>query len=173
MSIAQFHGHPRRSYYTGSNLERALTIEDLRARTHKRMPRFVLEYLEGGAEDEATLALAREALDEWRFVPRTLVDVGGRTPAYDILGVKAQMPVIVAPTGLNGIFCRGADVALATGAAAAGVPFVQSTMSTTRSSMWRRSKAFATGSSSTCSARTVSGTASSIALRRPVARRWC
>ena len=37
--------------------------------------------------------------------------------------------MIVAPTGLNGIFCRGADVALAAGAAAAGVPFVQSTMS--------------------------------------------
>jgi len=129
MSIAQFRGHPRRSYYTGSNVERALTIEDLRARTHRRMPRFVLEYLEGGAEDEATLAREREAQNEWRFVPRTLVDVSSRTPAHDILGVKAQMPLIVAPTGLNGIFCHGADVALATGAAAAGVPFVQSTMS--------------------------------------------
>jgi len=129
MSIAQFRGHPRRSYYAGPNLARALTIEDLRARTHRRMPRFVLEYLEGGAEDEATLAREREAQNEWRFVPRTLVDVSSRTPAHDILGVKAQMPLIVAPTGLNGIFCHGADVALATGAAAAGVPFVQSTMS--------------------------------------------
>jgi len=129
MSIAQFRGHPRRSYYTGSNLARALTIGDLRARTHKRMPRFVLEYLEGGAEDEATLAREREAQNEWHFVTRTLVDVSARTPEYDILGVKAPMPLIVAPTGLNGVFCRGADVALATGAAAAGVPFVQSTMS--------------------------------------------
>jgi len=34
MSIAQFRGHPRRSYYAGPNLARALTIEDLRARTH-------------------------------------------------------------------------------------------------------------------------------------------
>ncbi|MCY7338699.1 MAG: alpha-hydroxy-acid oxidizing protein [Sphingomonas bacterium] len=129
MSIAQFRGHPRRSHYTGPNLARALTIEDLRARAHRRMPRFVLEYLEGGAEDEATLARERAAQNEWRFVPRTLVDVSGRTPEHDILGVKAPMPLIVAPTGLNGVFCRGADVALATGAAAAGVPFAQSTMS--------------------------------------------
>jgi len=55
--------------------------------------------------------------------------VSDRTPEYDILGVKAPMPLIVAPTGLNGVFCCGADVALATGAAAAGGPFVQSTMS--------------------------------------------
>lgn len=129
MSTAQFRGHPRRPYYTGSSLARALTIEDLRARTHNRMPRFVLEYLEGGAEDEATLAREREVQSEWRFVPRTLVDVSGRTPEHAILGVKAPMPLIVAPTGLNGVFCHGADVALATGAAAAGVPFVQSTMS--------------------------------------------
>lgn len=129
MSAAQFRGRPRRTYYTGSNLARALTIDDLRARTHRRMPRFVLEYLEGGAEDEATLAREREVLGELRFIPRTLVDVGDRTPEHDVFGVKAPMPLIVAPTGLNGVFCRGADVALATGAAAAGVPFVQSTMS--------------------------------------------
>lgn len=129
MATAQFRGHPRRTYYTGSNLDRALTIDDLRARTHRRMPRFVLEYIEGGAEDEATLAREREVLSEWRFVPRTLVDVGDRTPEYDIIGVRAPMPLIVAPTGLNGVFCRGADIALAEGATAAGVPFVQSTMS--------------------------------------------
>lgn len=128
-SPAQLDDHPSRRFYTGANLDRAVAINDLRARAHRRMPRFVLEYLEGGAEDEATLAREREALSECYFVPRTLVDVSDRTPEYDILGVKAPMPLIVAPTGLNGVFCCGADVALATGAAAAGVPFVQSTMS--------------------------------------------
>lgn len=129
MTAAQFEGSPIRRYYTGANLERALTIGDLRARAHRRLPRFVLEYLEGGAEDEATLARERAALAEWHFVPRTLVDVSGRSPECTIFGLPAPMPLIVAPTGLNGVFRRGADVALATGAAAAGAPFVQSTMS--------------------------------------------
>ena len=128
-SLAQIAGSPRRRFYTGADLDRALGIGDLRARTHWRMPRFALEYLEAGSEDEATLAREREAYGDWRFLPRTLVDVSERTPERPILGRVAPMPVIVAPTGLNGIFQEKADVALAEGAARAGIPFVQSTMS--------------------------------------------
>ncbi len=125
-------GTPRRQYYRGGNLERAVTVADLRARTHKKMPRFVLEYLEGGAEDEATLERERSAFAKWRFMPRTLVDVTARSLACDMLGTPASMPLAVAPTGLNGIFRRGGDIALAQAAAQAGVPFVQSTMSNER-----------------------------------------
>jgi (S)-mandelate dehydrogenase len=42
------------------------------------------------------------------------------------------MPLMVSPTGLNGVFRHHADIELAEGAAAAGVPFVQSTMSNDR-----------------------------------------
>jgi (S)-mandelate dehydrogenase len=129
-SLAQLGGSPRRRFYTGGDLERAVAIADLRARTHRLMPRFVLEYLEGGAEDEATLYREREAFAEWRFMPHTLVDESHRSLKRDILGRPADMPLIVAPTGLNGLFRHRADVALAEGAARANVPFVQSTMST-------------------------------------------
>jgi (S)-mandelate dehydrogenase len=129
-SLAQLGGSPRRRFYTGGNLERAVAIADLRARTHKLMPRFVLEYLEGGAEDEATLYREREAFAEWRFMPHTLVDESHRSLQRDILGRPADMPLIVAPTGLNGLFRHKADVLLAEGAARANLPFVQSTMST-------------------------------------------
>ena len=127
--LAQFAASPTRRFYTGGKLDRALGIEDLRARTHRRMPRFALEYLEAGSEDEATLAREREAFGEWHFLPRTLVDVSERTPARPILDRPAPMPLIIAPTGLNGVFQEKADTALAIGAARAGVPFVQSTMS--------------------------------------------
>ncbi|MGN6375608.1 MAG: alpha-hydroxy acid oxidase [Sphingomonas sp.] len=128
-SIAQLNRSPRRRYYTGSNLDRVQAISDLRARTHKLMPRFVLEYLEGGAGEEATLYREREAFAEWRYQPRTLVDESHRSMRRKILGKEAAMPVVVAPTGLNGLFMRHADTALAEGAARAGVPFCQSTMS--------------------------------------------
>lgn len=128
-SIAQMLGTPRRSYYSGPRLDRVQAIADLRARTHKLMPRIALEYLEGGAGEEGTLLREREAFAEWRFMPHTLVDESHRDVAIDILGRKASMPLIVAPTGLNGIFMHHADLALAQGATDAGVPFVQSTMS--------------------------------------------
>jgi (S)-mandelate dehydrogenase len=128
-SVAQLEGTPRRRYYSGGNLDRAVTVDDLRAMTHRRLPGFVLEYLEGGAEEEATLRRERSAYAEWRFTPRQLVDVSHRTTSCDILGKSAELPLVVAPTGLNGLFRHGADTALAEAAARVGVPFVQSTMS--------------------------------------------
>ena len=76
-------------------------IGDLRARTHKRMPRFVLEYLEAGAEDEATLAREQEAYADWRFMPRTLVDVSHRDLKTPLLGREAAMPLVVAAFDLT------------------------------------------------------------------------
>jgi (S)-mandelate dehydrogenase len=130
--VAQLNGTPVRRYYTGPNLNRALAIDDLRARAHRRMPKLAIEYLEGGAGDEATLWRERTAFADWRFTPRTLVDVSERTLRRDLLGRRVYNPVIVAPTGLNGVFMRHADIMLAQGAARAGVPFIQSTMSNDR-----------------------------------------
>jgi len=129
MSTAQFHHSPRRQYYTGGDIGRVQSVFDLRARTHKLMPRFALEYLEGGSGEEGTLEREREAFAEWRFMPHTLVDESHREVTTAILGREASMPLIVAPTGLNAVFMRHADIALAQGAARAGVPFTQSTMS--------------------------------------------
>jgi (S)-mandelate dehydrogenase len=128
-SIAQLDGSPRRRYYTGRQLGRALAIADLRAMTHRRMPRFVLEYLEGGAEEEASLARDRQAYADWRFMPRQLVDVSHRSLQTNLLGKPAPLALIIAPTGLNGLFGHHADLHLAQAAARHGIPFVQSTMS--------------------------------------------
>lgn len=97
--------------------------------THRRLPGFALEYLEGGAEEEATLARNRSALAAWRFVPHALRDVSHRDAQVTLFGRAMRLPFAIAPTGLNGLFWSGADSLLAEAAAAAGIPFVQSTMS--------------------------------------------
>lgn len=127
--LAELDDTPARRYYTGFNPQRAIAIADLRAMSHKRLPRFALEYLEGGAQDEAALFGERRAFAEWRFLPRTLVDVSRRTLATRILGQSAAMPLVVSPTGLNGILRARGDSLLAQAARHASVPFVQSTMS--------------------------------------------
>ncbi len=120
---------PRREFYVGSDLARAASVEDLRAMAHRRLPRFALEYLEGGSEDEATLARNIAALAEWRFAHRSLVDVSRRDLTATLFGRQMAMPVVVAPTGLNALFWPHADLRLAEAAAEAGIPFAQSTMS--------------------------------------------
>lgn len=120
---------PGRRLYAGTNPERAVSIADLRAMARKRLPNFALEYLEGGSEEEASLARNRTAFADWRFVLRALVDVEHVTTAKSLFGREMPLPLVVAPTGLNGIFLAKADVELARAAAEAGVPFAQSTMS--------------------------------------------
>src|SRR5437868_6987483 len=120
---------PQRRLYAGRDLARAVSIEDWRAMAHRRLPRFALEYLEGGAEDEATLAHNIAAWADWRFMPHALVDVARRDLSTELFGRKMATPLVVAPTGLNELFWPHADRHLAEAAAGAGIPFAQSTMS--------------------------------------------
>ena len=107
----------------------AIHIEDLRAIAKCRLPRFVFAYVDGGAEDELTLAANREAFAGLRFRPRTLVDVAKRDLTTRILGASAALPAVVGPTGLNGLCWRDGDMELARAASAAGLPFAMSTVS--------------------------------------------
>jgi (S)-mandelate dehydrogenase len=125
---------PQRRLYAGGRLDRAVTIEDLRAMAHRRLPGFVLEYLEGGGEDEATLARNAAALAEWHFLHRSMVDVSRRDVSTVLFGRRMTIPVAIAPTGFNGLFWPHADLRLAEAAAELGIPFAQSTMSNDRMS---------------------------------------
>jgi (S)-mandelate dehydrogenase len=109
--------------------DRAVNIEELRAIARRRLPRFVFEYVDGGAEDEFTLAHNRGAFARLRFRPRTLVDVARRDSSTELLGGPASMPAVVGPTGLNGLTWRDGDLALARAAVKAGLPFAMSTVS--------------------------------------------
>jgi len=107
----------------------AINIEALRAIAKRRLPRFVFDYVDGGSEDEATLARNREAYMQRRFRPRTLIDVSARDCGTMLLGARSALPAVVGPTALNGLSWRDGDMELARAAAAAGLPFALSTVS--------------------------------------------
>jgi (S)-mandelate dehydrogenase len=121
-----------RRYYSGRDVGRAVTIADLQAMARSRLPAFVLEYLEGGAEDEWTLRRNREVFSEIEFRPSTLTGVGVPDLSTTIFGRKMRLPLIIAPTGFNGLFQYQGDRLLAEAAAKAGVTFTQSTVSNMR-----------------------------------------
>lgn len=122
----------KRRPFASGDIARALNIADLRVIARRRIPGFVYEYMESGAEDEATVRGNREALERLRFVPQTLIDTSARHQRCTILGGAASAPLIIAPTGLNGLLHADGDVALARAAARLGVPYTLSTVSTTR-----------------------------------------
>jgi (S)-mandelate dehydrogenase len=114
------------------NIGEALNIADLREIARRRVPGFVFEYVEGGAEDEVTLRGNREALDSLRFVPQTLVDTADRHHRAILCGRESAAPLLVAPTGGNGMLHPQGDLCLARAAARLGVPFCLSTVSSMR-----------------------------------------
>lgn len=122
----------KRRPFGGGDLSRALNIADLRAAARRRVPHFAFEYVEGGAEDEASLRGNRASFESLHFVPHTLVDTSNRNLRTDILGRPAPAPLIIGPTGLNGMLHADGDIGLARAAADLGIPFTLSTMSTTR-----------------------------------------
>ncbi|MFQ5683770.1 MAG: alpha-hydroxy acid oxidase [Candidatus Binatia bacterium] len=122
----------RRKLYSGSNFRRSLSIEELRSIARRRVPHFAFEYVECGAEDELTLRWNRAVFESIRFVPSTLVDTTSRHLRTNLFGHESSLPLIIAPTALNGMQCHRGDVALARAAAATNIPFSLSTFSNVR-----------------------------------------
>ncbi len=119
----------KRGHYTGRDFRRAITIEDLRRIARRRLPNFSYEYIEGGAEDESTLRRNRDVFERIAWLPRALVGAGPPDLGTEIFGRPANMPLVVAPTGFNGLLWPQGDIALACAATAAGIPFTLSTAS--------------------------------------------
>jgi len=119
----------KRSRYHGRDFRRALTIEDLRVMARRRLPNFTYEYVEGGAEDEVALRRNRDVFERIAWLPRTLAGVGTPDLSTEVLGETCHLPLIIAPTGFNGMLWPQGDLALARAASDAGIPFTLSTVS--------------------------------------------
>jgi len=97
---------------------------ELETRARRRMSAQAWAYVYGGAGEGATMAANRAAFDRWQIVPRMLRDVSRRSPATTVLNTPLAAPVLLAPVGAAGLVTPGADVLIARGAAAAGIPYI-------------------------------------------------
>ncbi len=111
-------------------LARAANVADLRDLARRRLPRGVFDYIDGGAEDELSLARNVHAFERVEFAPRVLVDVSGVDTSSTLLGKQLGLPLVLAPTGFTRIAHPLGELAVAPAAAAAGVPYVLSTLAT-------------------------------------------
>jgi L-lactate dehydrogenase (cytochrome) len=108
----------------------AVNIDDLRDAARRRLPRVMFEFIDGGAQDELTLRANRDDFSKWRFRTRVLTDVSRRDQSVTLFGQHCASPLIIAPTGLAGLFSRRGELATARAAEKYGIPYCLSTMST-------------------------------------------
>ncbi len=105
------------------------SIEDLRQRARRRVPRAFFEYADSGSYNEQTFHANLDDLAAIKLRQRVLVNVDNRDISTRIIGEKAAAPIALGPIGLCGMEFGDGEILSARAAQAAGVPFTLSTMS--------------------------------------------
>ena len=110
------------------SLRFAASAGDYRALAQRRLPRFLFDYVDGGAGDEGTLAANVSDLAALRLRQRVLVDVDHVDTGATLAGEDCALPLALAPIGLGGLAARRGEVQAVRATNAAGVPFTLSTV---------------------------------------------
>lgn len=116
---------------SAKRLSKALNIDDLQKLANRALPSPIRNYLEGGADDEWTMARNRAAFDDYVLSPRALVDVSNIDTSTEIFGTRSALPLILSPTGMSQLFHATGEVSVARAARDAGLLYGLSTMATT------------------------------------------
>jgi isopentenyl diphosphate isomerase/L-lactate dehydrogenase-like FMN-dependent dehydrogenase len=107
-----------------------VSLADFEPLARLAMDPAAFDYVAGGAWDEIDLAENEAAWRRRRLRPRVLVDVSRVDPSTTMLGEMTMLPLAIAPMAAAGLAHPDAEIAVARAAAAAGVPFILSTMAT-------------------------------------------
>ena len=106
-----------------------LTIDDLKHKARRRVPKMFFDYADSGSWSESTYRTNTTDFDKISLRQRVAVNMEGRTLATTMLGDPVAMPVSLAPTGLTGMQSADGEMKARRAAAKFGVPFTLSTMS--------------------------------------------
>ncbi|WP_373293169.1 alpha-hydroxy acid oxidase [Micromonospora sonchi] len=112
-----------------STVAEAHSVDDLRRWAETVLPSELSDFIAGGSGTESTMAANRAALDRLTVVPRVLRGGPDADPATTLFGSRSRLPFAVAPMAYQRLFHPDGELATARAAAAAGVPFVISTLS--------------------------------------------
>lgn len=115
----------------GDISRRAHNIGQVRDLARRRLPRAIWEFIERGTEDDLLVNRNVAALQAVQLLPRTLRDVSQRSAGIELFGRRQPLPLVIAPTGVSDLLWYRGERAIASAAAAAGIPFTQTTSSTT------------------------------------------
>jgi len=102
---------------------------DYREGARRRLPRFLFDYIDGGAVTESTMNANVRALQNIALRQRVLAGVGDPSLECEILGSRWGLPVALGPVGATGMYARRGEVQAARAAAEKRIPYTLSTVS--------------------------------------------
>ncbi|MGC1862193.1 MAG: alpha-hydroxy-acid oxidizing protein, partial [Methylocystis sp.] len=80
------------------------SASDYREAARRKLPRFLFDYIDGGANAEQTLKANIADLTGVSLRQRVLKDVSDLSLGTEWFGQPSALPVILAPVGLTGMF---------------------------------------------------------------------
>ncbi|MDO8530636.1 MAG: alpha-hydroxy acid oxidase [Dehalococcoidia bacterium] len=107
-----------------------ISLSDFEAKARRALPQGIWDFIAGGAQDEVTLRLNKEAFQRIPLRPRRPVDITKRDLSVTVLGQKLSFPVMVAPMGVHKMAHLDGELASAKAAGAAGTLMALATGST-------------------------------------------
>ncbi|WP_455475927.1 FMN-dependent L-lactate dehydrogenase LldD [Bartonella sp. B17] len=102
---------------------------DYRKAAKRRLPPFLFHYIDGGAYAEETLRHNCTDLQTIALRQRILKQVGEVDLSIKLFDKTLNMPIVLAPVGLTGMYARRGEVQAARAAVSKGIPFTLSSVS--------------------------------------------
>jgi len=112
------------------DLRKCHNFHDFRRLAKRRLPGPIFDYIEGGADDEATLRRNTKAFETCDLVPYVLRGVKNVDLSVTVMGQKLALPVYCSPTALQRLFHHQGERAVAAAAAKFGTMFGVSSLGT-------------------------------------------
>ena len=107
-----------------------LSLRELESQARQRLDPAIYDFFAGGADDELTLRANEAAFYGIQLLPRVLRGRGEPKLDVTLLGVRASMPVLIAPTAFHRLAHPQGENATARAAARAGAIMIASMAST-------------------------------------------
>ncbi len=106
------------------------SIEDLRLKSKKKIPRFAFEYLDGGCNEDVNINKNTNELRKIELTPNYIKNYFGSTLKTKLFGIEYNSPFGIAPIGLQGLMWPKSPEILAKAAFEHNIPFILSTVTT-------------------------------------------
>ena len=112
------------------SIQKCNNTKDFRRLAKRRLPAPLFHYIDGGADDEITLARNTSSFDDVRLIPNGLADLSGMDCSTTVLGQKIDWPFFLSPTAMTRLFHPDGERGVAEAAAEIGTMYSLSSLST-------------------------------------------
>jgi isopentenyl diphosphate isomerase/L-lactate dehydrogenase-like FMN-dependent dehydrogenase len=111
-------GSPLLAQSADDDVNGPVNVHEFEAVARRKLNKLAYDFIAGGVEDELTLRANRDAYTHVGLIPRVMVDVSTVDTSLELLGMKLDAPIVIAPSGGKNLVIPNAETVVARAAVA-------------------------------------------------------